>query len=110
MSTRIPQTSGFGASSNRGENNSRTISRDPGGPNIKATTISFSGNTISDSANGLGVLAVYVANAIEVRGSVSNNRLYTCTAVAGDGSTVTVAQSLTTEVAGALVTIFEGEC
>ncbi|MDR3418681.1 MAG: hypothetical protein P4L83_21115 [Nevskia sp.] len=110
MSTRSPQTSNFGAAGNTSRATSRTISEDPGGPIYKASTISFSGTTISDSATGLAKFASYVGNTIEVRGSASNNREYLVTAVAGDGSTITVAQALTTEAAGALVTILDGEC
>jgi hypothetical protein len=109
LSTRSPQTSNYGAAGNTSRATSRTISTDPGGPIYKAATIGFSGVTISDSASGLGKFSGYVGNTIEVRGSARNNREYLVSAVASDGSTLTVAQALTTEAAGATVTILGAE-
>jgi hypothetical protein len=104
MSTRQPQTSDYSGASNNGRANQQVIEREQqGGPIVKTTTISFSGTTISDSGNGLAVFATYVGNTIEVRGSASNNRTYLVTAAAA--GSITVGQALTTESAGALVTI-----
>ncbi|CAB4126760.1 hypothetical protein UFOVP78_15 [uncultured Caudovirales phage] len=108
MSTRQPQTSDYGAAGNNSRANQQVIEREPqGGPILKATTISFSGNTISDSGSGLGAFGTYVGNTVEVRGSASNNRAYVITAAAA--GSLTVAQALTTESAGALVTLTYGE-
>ena len=107
--TRQPQTSNY-TTSNRSRSNSRSIQQDPGGPTYKASTISFSGNTISDSANGFAPFASYVGNSIEVRGSASNNRVYIVTSYAAGALGVTTfpgaASACTTEAAGALVSIF----
>ena len=107
MSTRQPVTIGYGASADTSRSNSRGTERDPGGPIYKAATISFSGNTITDSANGFGRFATFVGALLEVRGSASNNRMYLVTA-AGAGA-LTVRQNLTTESAGAAVTIIQAE-
>jgi hypothetical protein len=107
MSTRSPQTSNYGASGNSSRANQQTISTDPGGPIYKAATISFAGHTISDSANGFAPFAGLIGQALEVRGSASNNAIYTMTAYAAGA--LTVAQSLTTEAAGAGVTLLQAE-
>jgi len=71
------------------------------------TTISFSGNRISDSAKGLGFIDAN--DIIQVSGSASNDGYYSVAAGAGDGSWVDVDQALTTEAAGASVTIRNGK-
>jgi len=65
-----------------------------------ATTISFTNATsrISDSGNGMGVFAAN--DVINVRGSTSNDGIYTVSSVAGDGSYLVVHQTIVEEVAG----------
>ena len=83
----------------------RTVTNPHGAAVISAlTTISFtSPGTISDSANGLAIFAV--GDVILVRGSASNDSVYTVvTAVAG---AITVNEPVATEGAGATVSIYD---
>jgi hypothetical protein len=110
MSTRDQQTINAGVAATS-RSNSRTVSRDPGGPIVKLTTVSFTAPaTIADSGNGLAIFAYTLRSTIRVEGSASNNREWTVSAVASDGSSITVAEpNITTESAGALVTILQAD-
>lgn len=86
---------------------SRTVTRDPGGAIMTATTISFTaGATIADSGNGMARFPV--GQELEVRGSALNNRRFRVTA--GSAASVTVVPAVVrTEAAGATVTILTVE-
>lgn len=99
--TRISQTVALSSFANLSRQNSRNSIGAVGGPTRRATTIGFSGSTISDSGNGLALFGV--GGLIEVQGSASNNRIYRVTTSAAGALDVTPA--LTTESAGALVTV-----
>jgi len=71
-------------------------------------TISFAAanDRISDSNNGLGVFSA--GDIISVRGSTSNNGVYSVKTVAGDGSTLDINENvLADEAAGASVSIYD---
>ena len=68
-----------------------------------STGISFSGTTISDSNNGLGVF--YAGQTMDLTGSNKNRGKHVISAVASDGSTMTVSAATTTESAGDSITI-----
>lgn len=68
------------------------------------TTISFSSDTISDSASGFGSFAD--SDKIRVRGSASNDGDYTVTTAAA-GSLVCTGAGFTTESASESITIFQ---
>jgi hypothetical protein len=71
---------------------------------LSGATISFSApSTISDSGSGLGIFAE--GNVISVRGSASNDGIYTVNAT-GAGS-ITVTEPITTEGAGASISIYD---
>lgn len=53
--TRINQSIRQGSASNESRDYTRACFQDPGGPSYTASTISLNGQTISDSANGLGI-------------------------------------------------------
>ena len=74
------------------------------------TDISFLGNTLTCtvSATKAAFLSARVGCKINVTGSASNNTALTITAIASDGSTMTVLETLVTESAGASVSITEG--
>lgn len=68
-----------------------------------STGISFSGTTISDSENGLGVF--HAKQVIDLTGSNRNRGTYTITSVASTGASMVVESSLDTESAGSSITI-----
>jgi hypothetical protein len=106
MSTRAPATLSQGASADLSRRTQSGTSRDPGGPILTATTISFTaGATIADS--GSGFLFV-VGDAIEVRGSPLNSRRFVVTAAAA-GSLTVVPAVVQTEAAGASITILRDD-
>lgn len=75
------------------------------------TTIAFvaSNRTITDSADGF-VTALFKANMrIDVSGSINNDGKYTISSVVAGTITLTAADSLTDEAAGATITITSGE-
>jgi hypothetical protein len=70
---------------------------------LTATTISFTApDTIGDTGNGFGIFAV--GDFIEVEGTASNNGIYEI-ATQAVGTLTTVEQTITTESAGASMTI-----
>ena len=73
---------------------------------VTSTGISFSGNRISDTNKGLAFLEKN--QVINVSGSTSNDGWYRVEAGTNDGSYVDVVVSLTTEAAGASVTVSRG--
>ena len=60
-----------------------------------ATDISFATNTITDVGNGFGIF--HAGQTIDVTGTTNNNDELTISSVAADGSTMVVAEDLTTE-------------
>lgn len=103
MSTRRSQRLNQSAGGNLSRAPSRSTERDPGGPVLKGTTISFTAaGTISDSGNGLAIFPVGMD--IEVRGSASNNRRFVVQTSAAGALTV-LPGVVVTEAAGAGVTI-----
>lgn len=70
-------------------------SDNPEGVSLVASTISYSGNTISDTANGL---AIFPLGLLGVSGSLYNNHIFTATNVTAGA--ITVAETLITEAAG----------
>ena len=71
------------------------------------TTVSFAetNSRISDSGDGFGIFAV--GDVVNLRGSTSNNGVYTVDAVAGDGSYIDVNQVLSDEGAGDTINIYD---
>ena len=65
--------------------------------------ISFSGTTIADSNNGLGVF--YAGQIIDITGNYANSGEHTIVSVEDDGSEMVVTDSSTTEAAGSSITI-----
>lgn len=103
MTTRQRQTNASSASLNSTRRQHSSFSQDKGGATVKGTGISFtSGATIADSGNQLG--AIPVGARFRVQGSPSNSRVWRTTAVAA-GSITVVPAMVTTESAGALITI-----
>lgn len=75
---------------------------------LSDTSISFTAatDTISDSNNGLGVFSA--GDIISVRGSTSNDGVYSVASVAGDGSSLTINEDvLSDEAAGDSVSIYD---
>jgi hypothetical protein len=68
-----------------------------------STGVSFSGTTISDSNNGLGVF--YAGQTVDIYGPVSNYGKHTIVSVETDGSAMVVLDTLTDENTGFSVTI-----
>lgn len=102
MSPRLQSIAATSAAANDTRARGTDSDRDPSGPHISATTISFTApDTIADSGNGLLFVAEDV---IEVTGSPANSGTHrVLTAAAGS---VTVAGSrITTEGAGARIDI-----
>jgi hypothetical protein len=101
--TRRPNGISRSASLNETRNNKGIRpTQDQGGVNIAASTISFTNpNTISDSANGLGVFT-FVGQEFTVFGSASNDRRFIVLTTGASSITVEPSQ-VTTESAGALI-------
>lgn len=74
---------------------------------IKAATISFATNVISDSGSGFLAKNFQNGDSITVSGSTSNDGTYTVVTAAAGTLTLATGVVLTTEVAGATVTITE---
>ncbi|MCX7378456.1 MAG: hypothetical protein NTY94_17130 [Alphaproteobacteria bacterium] len=103
MSTRTRQTVASGASLNATARQHTSFSADKGGANVKGTGISFtSPGTIADSGNGLGALRVGAR--IRVAGSPKNSRVWRVATSSAGSITVTPSQ-VTSEAAGAAITI-----
>ena len=108
MTTRVSQRVRRSASLNETRKDSRISEREPGsGVVIRGTTISFSStNTIADSANGLGQLAVGAR--ICVRGSPLNSRDFEVATSAAGSITVIPAQVQTEAAGGPIEIVREG--
>lgn len=74
---------------------------------IKAATISFASNVISDSGSGFLAKNFQSGDTITVSGSTSNDGTYTVTTAAAGTLTLPAGTVLTTEAAAATVTISE---
>lgn len=106
MSPRLKSISSLSAAGNETRSRGTDFDRDPGGPHISATTISFTApDTIGDSGNGFLFAA---GNVIEIAGSPANSgRMAVVTASAG---TLTVPSGrITSESAGAVIDIDRAE-
>lgn len=103
MSTRSRQSNAFGAGANSSRRPQTTFSADKGGATVKGTGISFTNpGTIADSNNGLA--AIPVGAVISVAGSPANSRTFRVGASSAGSLTVTPGV-VTTEIAGAAITI-----
>jgi hypothetical protein len=106
MSTRSPATSSQSASGDYSRRTQSSVSRDPGGPIVAATTVSFTApDTISDSGNGFQFA---VGDPVEVRGSALNSRRFVVVTAAAGAITVapTVVQD---EAAGPAIIVLRDD-
>lgn len=84
------------------------ISEDTSAPSVSASTISFDAASHQIRDTSPDFLEFTTAHPVTVVGSLSNNGKYTPTAVAADGKSITVAEDLTNEVAGASSVAVQG--
>jgi hypothetical protein len=75
------------------------VSEDTSTYSYQASTISFSGHRISDTAAGLS--GIVVTDRVFVYNTVNNNGFVNVTGISGDGSYFDVSETLVTEAAGA---------
>jgi hypothetical protein len=102
--TRLSQRKRDGSAANESRDYSRGCFQDVGGPSYTASTISFSGNVISDSANGLGVFTL--GQYIQVTGAGQANNVSGVIISASAGAlTLDGTNNFTTQVAGSPYTI-----